>query len=111
MHAAPPEATVVGLSGGIATPVAIIAGVLAATFGGSHDNPADMPDKYDTARYTQYVGELQGVADTAYAAPYTPGTDPVQVALGGLAMLKSIQGRSRMLTHQMKRFVKKRRRC
>lgn len=84
-------ATVVGLSGGIATPVAIVAGVLAAIFGGSHDNPADMPDKYDTARYTQYVGELQGAADTAYALPYNPGTDPVQVLLGGRPMLKYIQ--------------------
>ena len=50
-----------------------------------------MPDKYDTERYTQYVGELTGQAATAYGPPYDPATDPIQTALGGLPELTYIQ--------------------
>ena len=34
--------------------------LLAAVFGGHRDNPANMPDKYDTARYGQEVADLHG---------------------------------------------------
>lgn len=52
--------TSIGLSGGIATPVAIVVGILTIAFGGHHDNPATMPDKYDTQRYGQMVADMQG---------------------------------------------------
>lgn len=81
----------IALSGAVATPIAIVAGLVALVLGGNHDNPAEMPDKYDTARFTQYVGELQGSAGTAYAAPYDPSSDAVQQALGGESMLQYIE--------------------
>lgn len=52
--------TSIGLSAGIATPVAIVVGILTIAFGGNHDNPATMPDKYDTQRYGQMVADMQG---------------------------------------------------
>ena len=79
------------ISGGTVLPIAIVAGLIALAFGGNHDNPQQMPDKYDTARYLQYVGELVGSANTAYAAPYDPSTDPIQSTLGGASELAYIQ--------------------
>lgn len=38
-----------------------IVAIFTALFG-NHDNPANMPDKYDTARFGQEVADLQGVA-------------------------------------------------
>jgi hypothetical protein len=58
---------------------------------GHKDNPADMPDKYDTQRFTTMVGELQGSAGTAYGPAYNSSTDPVQQSLGGQPMLAAIQ--------------------
>jgi hypothetical protein len=52
----------VAASGGTATPIAIVVALVSAIFGGNHDNPADMPDKYDTQRYGQGVADLQGTA-------------------------------------------------
>jgi hypothetical protein len=71
--------------------IGVVIGIATLLFGGNHDDPADMPDKYDTARYTQYVGELQGVAATGYGPAYNPATDPIQVGLGGLSELSYIQ--------------------
>lgn len=75
----------------IAIAVGVVVGLATLIFGGHHDNPASMPDKYDTARFTQYVGELQGSAGTAYAPPYNQAADPVQEGLGGLPELLYIQ--------------------
>ena len=53
-------APLVGLSGGLALPIAVGVGLVAAIFGGHRDNPANMPDKYDTQRYGQEVADLHG---------------------------------------------------
>ncbi len=74
-----------------ALPVAIAVGLVILLFGGHHDNPADMPDKYDTTRFTDYTGELQGHSATAYGPAYNPQTDVVQRGLGGLSMLEYIE--------------------
>lgn len=71
--------------------IGAVVSIATLIFGGNHDKPADMPDKYDTARFTQYVGELQGSASTAYAPAYNPAADPVQSMLGGLPELSYIQ--------------------
>jgi hypothetical protein len=71
--------------------IGVVVGLATLIFGGNHDKPQDMPDKYDTIRYTQDVGELTGSAATAYSPAYDPSTDPVQVALGGLSELSYIQ--------------------
>lgn len=83
-------ALLLGATGGLATPIAIGVGLLSAIFGGNHDNPANMPDKYDTARFTTEVGELQGSAATAYGPAYNPATDQVQQQLGA-PMLQYIE--------------------
>jgi hypothetical protein len=75
----------------LAIGIGVVVGLATLIFGGNHDDPAKMPDKYDTARYTQYVGELTGHASTAYGPAYDPATDPLQVALGGLSELSYIQ--------------------
>jgi hypothetical protein len=46
------------------------------------DNPADMPDKYDTTNFTRMIGELTGSAGTGYGPAYNPSADPVQQQLG-----------------------------
>jgi hypothetical protein len=56
-----------------------------------HDNPVNMPDKYDTARFTTDIGELQGSASTGYGPAYNPVTDPIQQQLGGKSMLSYIE--------------------
>ena len=53
-------APLVGLSGGLALPIAIGVGIVSAIFGGNHDVPANMPDKYDTQRFGQEVADLEG---------------------------------------------------
>lgn len=71
------------LFGPIGTAVGAGVGFFAGLLGiGNHTSPEHMPDKFDTARFTQYVGELQGSAGTAYGPPYNPSTDPVQQQLG-----------------------------
>lgn len=75
----------------IAIVIGVAIGLAALIFGGNHDDPKAMPDKYDTVRYTQYVGELQGQAATGYAPPYDPSSDPIQIALGGQPELAFIQ--------------------
>ena len=75
----------------IALGVAVVVALVTLVFGGNHDNPADMPDKYDNPRFTLYTGELQGHSSTAYGPAYDPTTDPIQSSLGGLSMLDYIQ--------------------
>jgi hypothetical protein len=53
--------TSIGVSGGLATPIAIAAG-LAAMFM-HHDNPAQMPDKYMPG-YGQFVSDINGAGGT-----------------------------------------------
>jgi hypothetical protein len=78
--------------GPVGTAVGAAAGFLIGLIGFGNHTPSDqMPDKFDTARFTQYVGELQGSAATAYGPPYNPATDPVQQQLGGQPMLNYIQ--------------------
>ncbi len=77
---------------GAGTVIGAGVGFLLGLFGiGNHDNPSVMADKYDTARYTQYIGELTGFAQTAYGPPYDAASDPVEQALGGVPMLDYIQ--------------------
>ncbi|HVA29535.1 MAG TPA: hypothetical protein VNF68_15240, partial [Candidatus Baltobacteraceae bacterium] len=45
-----------------ALPIGIVIGLAALFFGGHHDDPGSMPDKYDTQNYGQGVANLQGVA-------------------------------------------------
>uniref|UniRef100_E6PCM0 Uncharacterized protein n=1 Tax=mine drainage metagenome TaxID=410659 RepID=E6PCM0_9ZZZZ len=52
--------TSIGATGGLATPIAIVIGILTIAFGGHHDNPATMPDKYDTQRYGQMDAAITG---------------------------------------------------
>jgi hypothetical protein len=46
--------------GPYAVPIAIAVALAAAFFGGNHDNPATMPDKYDEPNYGQGVADLKG---------------------------------------------------
>jgi hypothetical protein len=55
-------APLVGLTGGVALPIAIGAGLISAIFGGNHDVPANMPDKYDTQRFGQELADLGGTS-------------------------------------------------
>lgn len=71
--------------------LAASAGSFIGSLFGHADDPSKMPDKYDTSRYTQYVGELTGSAGTAYGPKYNAATDQVQQSLGGKSMLQYIQ--------------------
>jgi hypothetical protein len=46
--------------GAYAIPIAVAIGLAALFFGGNHDNPQDMPDKYDEPTYGQQTANLQG---------------------------------------------------
>ena len=46
--------------GPYAIPIAVAIALAAAFFGGSHDKPANMPDKYDEPNYGQGVANLRG---------------------------------------------------
>ena len=53
-------ALLLGASGGVATPIAIVVGLISAIFGGNHTNPANTPDISDTARFGQEDADLAG---------------------------------------------------
>jgi hypothetical protein len=55
-------AEILGAASSIALPIGIAIGLAALFFGGNHDNPKDMPDKYDTQNYGQGVANLEGYA-------------------------------------------------
>jgi hypothetical protein len=80
-----------GIGGAFFGPVGAQVGSFVGSLFGHADNPASMPDKYDTTRFTQFVGELQGSASTAYGPGYNASTDQMQQSLGGKPMLKYIQ--------------------
>jgi len=42
--------------------IGVVIALASLFLGGNHDNPTDMPDKYDTQRYGQGVANLQGAA-------------------------------------------------
>jgi hypothetical protein len=44
----------------LALPIGIAIGLAALFFGGNHDNPATMPDKYDEPNYGQNTANLRG---------------------------------------------------
>lgn len=69
--------------GPYALPIGIAIGLAAYFFGGHHDNPANMPDKYDEPTYGQGVANLQGqMGATPVNQPYTTYTeDPSLVNL------------------------------
>lgn len=69
--------------------VAIAAGLY--TLFSHHDDPAKMPDKYDTANYTRDIGELTGSASTAYGPAFNAALDPVMQQLGGKSELSYIE--------------------
>lgn len=46
--------------GPYAVPIAVAVGLAALFFGGNHDNPQNMPDKYDTQNYGQQTANLRG---------------------------------------------------
>lgn len=80
------------LFGPAGTAIGAGAGFLLGLFGiGNHDNPQQMPDKYDTLRYTTEIGELVGYAGTAYGPPFNAASDPVISQLGGKPMLVYIE--------------------
>lgn len=64
MQAAPFLAKALGIAVPAVLPIAIGVSLVVAFFGGgSHkDNPANMPDKYDTTRFGQMVADLRGSA-------------------------------------------------
>ena len=55
-------AEILGAVNALALPVGIAIGLAALFFGGHHDDPATMPDKYDEPNYGQGVANLQGTA-------------------------------------------------
>ena len=77
-----PEGTAIGAG------VGFFAGLIGI---GNHDKPQNMPDKYDTYRFTTEVGELQGHMGTAYGPPFNPANDAVIQELGGLSILAYIE--------------------
>ena len=76
-------------AGPFAIPVGIAVGALVAIFGGDHDNPANMPDKYDTARYGQEIADLQGVAG-ANGESFTESA-PLKDLFGGRTGIQAIE--------------------
>ena len=67
--------------GNFAVPIAVAIGLAALFFGGNHDNPANMPDKYDEPTYGQGVANLQGqMGATPLNQPYTTYTEDPAVA-------------------------------
>jgi hypothetical protein len=94
-------ASVVGLSGGIATPVAIGVGLLTALFGGGNKaNPTQNPDEFESqTNFGQDIADLQGKAG-ASGVNYTE--DP-QVAneLGGQTMLQYINSNLAILPQSL----------
>ncbi len=82
------------LTGGAAAgPAGLIAagvvGLGALLFGGNHDNPASMPDKYDTQRYGQDMADITGRAG-ANGQQFTENPQIAQ-ALGGKSELQYMQ--------------------
>jgi hypothetical protein len=76
-------------SAGSALTVGIVVGLAAAFLGGSHDNPHNMPDKYDPKRYGQGVADLQGQAG---ASQVTYHEDPGWVQLfGGRTGIQAVE--------------------
>lgn len=55
-----------------------------------HDDPAKMPDKYDTANYLKIIGELTGSAG-ANGHHFSAASDPIIQQLGGQPILAYIQ--------------------
>ncbi|MHB8147065.1 MAG: hypothetical protein ACYDGM_07400 [Vulcanimicrobiaceae bacterium] len=49
-----------GALGPYALPIGVAIGLAALFFGGNHDKPGNMPDKYDTENYGQNTANLQG---------------------------------------------------
>jgi hypothetical protein len=76
-------------SGGTATPIAIVVGLVSAIFGGNHDNPADMPDVYDTQRYGQGVADLIGAA-SANGTQFTENS-AIQSEFGGRTGIQAVE--------------------
>lgn len=62
--------------GNFAVPIAVAIGLAALFFGGNHDRPETMPDKYDEPTYGQGVANLQGhMGATPLNQPYTTYTE------------------------------------
>jgi hypothetical protein len=95
-------ATVVGLSGGIATPVAIGVGLLAALFGGGGNkaNPTTNPDEFESqTNFGQDIADLQGKAG---ASGVNYSEDPsVSNALSGQTMLQYINSNLSLLPQSL----------
>lgn len=78
-----------GFLGPYAAPIAAAIGLAALFFGGNHDNPANMPDKYDEPTYGQGVANLQGQMG-ANGQTYTEDPSLVNVFSGrtGIQMVE-----------------------
>jgi hypothetical protein len=81
---------IIGITGPAALPIAIGVAIISAIFGGNHDNPANMPDKYDTQRYGQITADLLGRAMEANGVPFneTPDMDAIFNNLSGVAAVE-----------------------
>lgn len=75
--------------GPYAVPIGIIIGLAALFFGGNHDNPHDMPDKYDEPNYGQQTANLQGSMG-ANGVQYTEQTNLTSLFAGrtGIQMVE-----------------------
>jgi hypothetical protein len=75
--------------GPYALPIGIAIGLAAAFFGGSHDRPENMPDKYDTENYGQGVANLQGTAG-ASGRSFTENSSLVSL-FGGRTGIQAVE--------------------
>lgn len=82
-------AQILGVASSLALPIGIAIGLAALFFGGNHDNPATMPDKYDTQNYGQGVANLQGRAG-ANSVNFTENTG-LETLFGGRTGIQAIE--------------------
>jgi hypothetical protein len=92
-------AEILGAGSALALPIGIAIGLAALFFGGNHDNPADMPDKYDTQNYGTGVANLRGSAgangrnfvENAQLVSLFSGRTGIQIVEETLAFYGSVQ--------------------
>ncbi|MGB8796134.1 MAG: hypothetical protein WCC70_01145 [Candidatus Aquilonibacter sp.] len=68
--------------------IGVVVGLAVLFFGGSHDNPADMPDKYDEPRYGDGVANLEGKNFSADGDTWKPQYSALFGGQGGIATIE-----------------------